>query len=79
MSVAYAVEKAPGVDEFVGVLRRSTLMERRPFEDRERAARVLARSNVIVTARDAAPRGGAKLVGIARAKIDNAFMYPRER
>ena len=55
-----------GVDEFVDVLRRSTLAERRPVADRERIAGMLENASVIVTARS--PDG--LLVGVSRAISD---------
>lgn len=68
MSVVYAVEKTLAADEFVGILRRSGLAERRPVGEPDRIARMLAHANLIVTARDA-----GRLIGVARSLSDFAF------
>lgn len=51
--IVYAIEAYPSldVDEFVNVLRRSTLGERRPIDDRETIRGMLEHADVIVTAR----------------------------
>lgn len=64
--IHYAMEPDLGVDEFVDVLRRSTLAERRPVDDRERLAGMLENASIVVTARDDAGR----LVGVSRAISD---------
>lgn len=66
MTIRYALEPELAVDEFVAVLRRSTLAARRPVDDRPRIAGMLANADLVVTARDAA---GA-LVGVSRALTD---------
>lgn len=66
MNIHYAMEPELGVDEFVDVLRRSTLAERRPVDDRERIAGMLEHAGVIVTARDE----HGLLVGVSRAISD---------
>lgn len=48
---------------------RSTLGERRPFDDLDRLVEVLASSNLVVTAWD-----GDVLVGIARSLTDHGFV-----
>ncbi len=63
--VAYAIEPALTVAEFVDVLRRSTLAERRPVAETDTIAGMLAHAGVIVTA-----RVGGVLVGVARAITD---------
>jgi GNAT superfamily N-acetyltransferase len=70
MNVAYAIETYPDleVDAFVDVLRRSTLGERRPIDDRETMRRMLERADVIVTA-----RLDGRLVGISRAITDFSY------
>jgi len=67
-SISYAVESELGVDEFIDVLVRSTLAERRPVDDRARIARMLAAADVIVTA-----RLDERLVGVSRAITDFSF------
>ena len=66
MEILYAIEPELGVDEFIDVLRRSTLAERRPVDDRERMQGMLDHADVIATARSAA----GLLVGVARAISD---------
>jgi GNAT superfamily N-acetyltransferase len=65
--VVYAVESYPelAVAEFIDVLRRSTLAERRPVNDPETIRGMLEHADVIVTA-----RAGSLLVGISRAITD---------
>jgi predicted N-acetyltransferase YhbS len=65
-NIQYAVEPDLHVDEFVDVLRRSTLAERRPVEDLPTMSGMLEHADVIVTARNA----GGLLVGISRAISD---------
>jgi ribosomal protein S18 acetylase RimI-like enzyme len=67
MDVIYAFETYPelNVDAFIDVLRRSTLGERRPIDDRETIRGMLEHADVIVTARI-----NGRLVGISRAITD---------
>ncbi|MFM8289684.1 MAG: GNAT family N-acetyltransferase [Planctomycetaceae bacterium] len=67
-AIEYSVESGLSVEEFIDVLRRSTLAERRPVADQPRMAQMLARADLVVTAR----RAGV-LVGVARALTD--FCY----
>lgn len=67
--VRFGLEPDLGVIEFVDVLRRSTLAERRPVDDLERVERMLSNSDLIVTARDAAGR----LLGVSRAVSDFGY------
>ena len=67
-SIEYAIEPDLSVDEFIDVLVRSTLAERRPVDDSARIARMLSEADVIVTARLA-----GKLVGVSRAVTDFSF------
>ena len=69
MNISYAVEKVLDPDEFVDILKRSTLAERRPLSDPKRVARMCRNANLIVTARDET----GKLMGIARALTDFAL------
>jgi len=50
--VKYAVQADLSATEFVNVLHRSTLAERRPVEDAARIAKILSGADLIVTARD---------------------------
>ena len=63
--IAYAAEPTLSAAEFIAVLRRSGLAERRPVDDAERVAGMLAHAGVIVTA-----RAGGVLVGVSRAVTD---------
>ena len=68
MSITYRAEPELSVDEFIDVLRRSTLAERRPVLDLPRIAQMLRNADVIVTA-----RSESLLVGVSRAITD--FVY----
>lgn len=69
MTIRYAIEPQLAADEFVDVLRRSTLAERRPVDDRARIETMLRNASVILTARDAT----GLLVGISRAMTDFSY------
>lgn len=69
MTIQYALEPHLGVDEFVAVLRRSTLAERRPVDDRARIEAMLRHADLVVTARAA----DGLLVGISRAITDFSY------
>jgi GNAT superfamily N-acetyltransferase len=66
--VEYQLEPNLGADEFIDVLKQSTLAERRPVDDRQTIERMLAGAQIIVTA-----RSGGKLVGVSRAISDFAY------
>ncbi len=68
-AIRYADEPGLGVDEFIDVLCRSTLAERRPVDDRNRIARMLDHADIKLCARDA----DGVLVGVARALTDFSF------
>jgi GNAT superfamily N-acetyltransferase len=70
VDVVYQLESYPslGVEEFIDVLRRSTLAERRPVDEPETMRGMLEQADVIVTA-----RVGGLLVGISRAITDYHF------
>ncbi|MFC7333285.1 GNAT family N-acetyltransferase [Rhodocista pekingensis] len=67
--IVYAVEADLAPTEFVDVLRRSGLAERRPVDDPARIAAMLRHAGLTVTAR--APDG--RLVGVARSVTDFSF------
>lgn len=69
MTIRYALEPDLGADEFTAVLRRSTLAERRPVDDRARIEAMLRHADLVVTARDA----DGLLVGISRAITDFSY------
>ncbi len=70
MDISYQIETYPdlGVDEFIDVLERSTLAERRPVSEPETIRGMLANADIIVTA-----RADGLLVGISRAITDHSF------
>jgi GNAT superfamily N-acetyltransferase len=68
MTVTYQCEPALPAPEFIDVLIRSTLGERRPIHDTETIRAMLANADVIVTA-----RSDGLLVGVSRAITDFAF------
>ena len=67
--VTYAVEDALSPDEFIDVLRRSGLAERRPVDDAARIARMVENADLTVTARD----GDGVLIGVSRCITDFAY------
>lgn len=67
--LAFSVENDLGADEFIDLLKRSTLAERRPVEERARMETMLKNANLIVTARDAS----GLLVGVSRCLTDFSF------
>lgn len=69
MAIRYDLEPDLGADEFTAVLRRSTLAERRPVDDRARIEAMLRHADLVVTARDA----DGLLVGISRAITDFSY------
>lgn len=68
-SIVYAVEADLGAEEFIDVLMRSTLSERRPVTDRDRIARMLSNASLVVTARASA----GLVVGVSRAITDYSY------
>jgi GNAT superfamily N-acetyltransferase len=68
-TIGYALEPGLSADEFVNLLVRSTLAERRPVADTDTIAGMLAKADVIVTARTAK----GLLVGISRAITDFSY------
>lgn len=68
MNITYQIENDLSAAEFVDVLQRSTLGERRPVDDPERIANMLKHANLILTA-----RLDGKLIGVARSLSDFAF------
>ena len=68
MSIIYRKVTSLDAEAFISILTRSGLAERRPAGDRDRIARMLAGSNLIVVAHD-----GDQLVGVARSITDYAY------
>lgn len=67
--IRYALEPSLSVAEFIDVLRRSTLAERRPVDDPARIAGMLREADLIVAARSES----GLLVGVSRAITDHHF------
>lgn len=65
MSIEYKINEDITTDQFIGLLKSSTLGERRPIEDRECMAGMILNSNLIVSAWH-----NDNLVGIARSVTD---------
>ena len=66
--VVFALEPGLSGAEFVDVLVRSSLAERRPVADLKRIGTMLERADIIVTA-----RVGGVLVGVARSVTDFSY------
>jgi predicted N-acetyltransferase YhbS len=65
MNIIYKVEQTLDPSEFIDVLNRSTLGERRPVDDFSRIKKMCENANLIVTA-----RLDGKLIGAARSVTD---------
>lgn len=68
MNIEYSLEPRLTVDEFISVLERSTLAERRPVDDLATIEAMLSNAGVMVTA-----RSEGRLVGVSRAISDFAY------
>lgn len=66
--IVYQVEQNLSADEFVKVLKSSTLAERRPADDAKRIEKMLQYANLVITA-----RLDNKLIGVARSLSDFSF------
>ena len=66
MPIDYRIEPDLTVAEFADVFRRSGI--RRPVDDLPRLSQMIARADLIITARD-----GGRLVGVARSLTDFCF------
>jgi predicted N-acetyltransferase YhbS len=67
-NIIYQVEYTLDPSEFIDVLNRSTLGERRPVDDFKRITEMCKNANLVVTA-----RLNGKLIGVARSITD--FVY----
>jgi len=65
MALQYQINTPITSQQFIDLLQRSTLAERRPVDDQECMAGMVANSNLMVSAWD-----DAQLVGIARSMTD---------
>jgi len=68
MPIDYRIGNQLDLDQVIELYRASTLGERRPVDERDRMAAMLANANLVVTAWD-----GDLLVGISRSVTDFAF------
>ncbi|MCA9083483.1 MAG: GNAT family N-acetyltransferase [Planctomycetaceae bacterium] len=66
--ILYAVETELTAAEFIDILRRSTLAERRPIHSPQTIQAMLEHADIIVTARHA-----GKLVGVSRSITDFGY------
>jgi GNAT superfamily N-acetyltransferase len=67
-NIEYHFEPDLDADEFIDVLVRSTLSERRPVNDRQTIVDMLANADIIATA-----RSHNRLVGVSRAITDFSY------
>ncbi len=65
MEISYKVNQAITPDEFIALLKSSTLAERRPVDDHACMEGMIKNSNLLITAWD-----GNKLIGVARSITD---------
>ena len=65
MAITYKVNAPVTVNQFIEVLTKSTLGERRPVDDRDCMKGMVKNSNLVVSAWD-----GERLIGIARSMTD---------
>ena len=68
MNVRYETSRQISAEEFIDLLKRSTLAERHPVDDPRCIQAMLQHANLLCTAWD-----GAKLVGVARSVTDFEF------
>jgi GNAT superfamily N-acetyltransferase len=68
MNIHYETTRSISANEFIDVLRRSTLAERRPVDERATIEAMLEHADILSTAWE-----GEKLVGVARSITDFAY------
>jgi ribosomal protein S18 acetylase RimI-like enzyme len=66
--IEYFHDRTITAEQFIDLLERSTLAERRPVHSLVRINKMLAHGNILITAWD-----GAKLVGVSRGLSDFSF------
>ncbi len=66
--ITYRNDKKISVEQFIQVLNKSTLGERRPIDDEPRLQTMLDNADILITAWE-----GEKLIGISRAVSDFSF------
>jgi predicted N-acetyltransferase YhbS len=69
VTIRFAQEPELAADAFIDVLKRSTLAERRPVDDRARIEQMLRNASLIITAR----AEDGQLVGVSRAITDYSY------
>lgn len=67
-AIRFETNRPLSTDEFIDILQRSRLAERRPVDDRACVDAMLAHSNLLITAWD-----GERLVGVARSVTDFGY------
>lgn len=72
-TLAYRIDPDLAADDFIDVLRRSGLAERRPVADRTRIETMLRQADLIVTATIADGPDVGRLVGVARSITDFSY------
>ena len=68
LNITYRSDAKITAEQFIDLLKRSTLDQRRPVGNPERINKMLSHGNILVTAWD-----GDKLVGVSRALSDFSF------
>jgi GNAT superfamily N-acetyltransferase len=68
MEIEYSHDRTITMEQFIDVLERSTLGQRRPVEDRERISSMLLHANLVCTAWH-----GDLLVGVSRSLTDFSY------
>lgn len=70
MTIRYEINVPISIDQFIDILKRSGLAERRPVNDRQCILGMLEHGNLLVTAWQ-----GEILVGVARSLTDFHYVY----
>ena len=70
MSIVYAQEHALGVADYIAILGSTYMAGRRPVGNAERVTKILAGSNMVVTAREA----DGEIVGVLRGISDGEWV-----
>ena len=65
MNITYEINKAVSATQFIDLLKKTNLAERRPLDDSECIKGMLDNSNLLISAWD-----GEHLIGVARAMTD---------
>ncbi len=71
MTISYTVEPDLSRDDFIDIMKRSGLAERRPVDDHACVDGMLAHADLVITARD--PTRHNRLVGVARCVTDFSY------